>query len=161
MEIRNTTLADLPEVLALFDIARDFMASTGNPTQWRKDFTQLITDDIAQNQSFVCTKNGEIIATFCFFIGIDPCYIKIYNGNWLNESTYGTIHRITAKGKGRGVGSFCLNYCKSLCTNIKIDTHEDNQVMQNFLAKHGFKYCGIIHMEDNQPRLAFQYTENS
>mgnify|MGYP003296922186 CR=1 FL=1 len=44
--------------------------------------------------------------------------------------------------------------------NIRIDTHHDNVVMQRLLKKLGFQYCGIIHLENGDPRLAFQYEKN-
>ena len=34
MEIRKTTLADIPEIMEIYTIARSFMCKTGNPTQW-------------------------------------------------------------------------------------------------------------------------------
>lgn len=157
MNIRKTTLNDLTPVIQLFEEAKKFMASTGNPNQWNRDFTQAITDDIALGQSYVCVENDEILGTFCFCIGEDPTYIEIYDGNWLNQDQYGVIHRITAKTKSGGVGSFCVDYCKSICDNIKIDTHHDNTVMQSFLTKHDFVKCGEIRLENGDPRIAYQY----
>ena len=29
---------------------------------------------------------------------------------------------------------------------IRIDTHSDNKIMQHNIVKHGFTYCGIIHL---------------
>ena len=43
--------------------------------------------------------------------------------------------------------------------NLKIDTHEDNYVMQNMLKKCGFTPCGTIYLEDGEPRIGFQKTE--
>ena len=41
--------------------------------------------------------------------------------------------------------------------NLRIDTHGDNIVMQNLLAKMGFQYCGIVYVEeDRNPRLAYE-----
>lgn len=34
MEIRRTTVEDLPRLLALYARARQFMADHGNPNQW-------------------------------------------------------------------------------------------------------------------------------
>ena len=34
MEIRRATLQDLDRMLEIYDYARAFMRSTGNPTQW-------------------------------------------------------------------------------------------------------------------------------
>ena len=45
--------------------------------------------------------------------------------------------------------------------NVRIDTHEDNYVMQNMLKKLGYTYCGIIHLENGDPRLAYQKCTDS
>ena len=43
------------------------------------------------------------------------------------------------------------NLCKgNRVNNIKIDTHKDNISMQKLLEKNGFKYCGIIYLEDGK-----------
>jgi len=39
-----------------------------------------------------------------------------------------------------------------------VDTHEDNQTMQALLGKHGFSYCGIIHLANGDPRMAYMKT---
>ena len=40
--------------------------------------------------------------------------------------------------------------------NVRVDTHKDNYVMQNMLKKLGYSYCGIIYLENGDPRLAYQ-----
>ena len=77
-------------------------------------------------------------------------------GQWLNDKPYGVIHRIASDGKTKGIGSFCVNWVVSQCGNVRIDTHRDNVVMQNMLKKNGFQYCGIIHIENGEERLAYQ-----
>ena len=42
------------------------------------------------------------------------------------------------------------------CGNLKIDTHEDNVVMQHVLEKNGFERCGKIYTHDGTPRIAYQ-----
>ena len=37
-----------------------------------------------------------------------------------------------------------------------VDTHADNKVMQHLLESEGFTRCGIIHVEDGTPRIAYQ-----
>ena len=88
--------------------------------------------------------------------GIDPTYLKIYDGQWKNDAPYGVVHRITSSGKVKGAASFCLDWAFSQCGNLKIDTHENNVVMQNLLKKNGFTYCGRIYVDDGGERLAFQ-----
>ena len=42
-------------------------------------------------------------------------------------------------------------------SNIRIDTHHDNLVMQKVLNKHGFMKCGVIYLKNGNPRLAYHY----
>ncbi len=46
------------------------------------------------------------------------------------------------------------------CGHLRIDTHNDNIVMQNLLPKPGFVHCGTIYVEeDDAPRLAYEKSE--
>lgn len=161
MEIRKTKNTELDAVLNIYENARKFMADHGNPTQWgnTEPTEKQVIEDIESGNSYVCVENEEIIATFYFFNGPDKIYDKIYEGQWLNEKEYGVVHRIATTGKVRGTGSYCINWAVNKCGNLKIDTHEDNIVMQNMLKKNGFLYCGIIYIEDGSKRLAFQKNE--
>ncbi len=41
-------------------------------------------------------------------------------------------------------------------SNIRIDTHLDNRIMQHVIKKYGFTYCGIIYLASGDERLAYQ-----
>ena len=158
MEIRKASLLELDEIMSVFAHARKFMAEHGNPNQWgtTKPRREDIEDDIKNGCSYVCVNDGSIAATFYYCEEIDPTYIKIYEGEWLNDKPYGVVHRIASAGNTKGAGSFCLNWAFEQCGNLKIDTHHDNVVMQNALKKNGFSYCGIIYLKDGNERMAFQ-----
>ncbi len=49
-----------------------------------------------------------------------------------------------------------MKFCFSHDTNIRIDTHRDNKIMQHNILKHGFTYCGIIYLLSGYERLAYQ-----
>lgn len=161
MEIRKTNISEINEVMKIYGHARQFMAKHGNPNQWgtTKPTRERIEEDIRLGKSYVCIEGEEIAAVFFFDIGDDPTYEKIYDGEWLNDKSYGVVHRIASSGKISGVGSFCINWAFSQCGNLKIDTHRDNIIMQSMLKKNGFSYCGIIYIEDGSERLAFQREE--
>lgn len=158
MEIRKTTMADLPILLKLYENARSFMACHGNPTQWGTAYPsqKLLESDIQSGCSYVCVEHEKIIAAFFYRFGNDETYAKIYNGQWLDEAPYGVVHRITSDGTIRGTASFCLDWALRQCGSLKIDTHRENTVMQHLLRKNGFTYCGIIYLEDGSERLAYQ-----
>ena len=135
MKIRKTTLADLDEVMEIYKKARAFMRAHDNPTQWLggKPTREQIEDDIAKNQSYVCIHENKIAGVLCFFIGIDPTYAKIENGAWLSNDTYAVVHRIASSGEFKGTGSYMMQWAFEQFPNVRIDTHEDNYVMQNML----------------------------
>ncbi len=165
MEIRKTTLQDLPAVMEIYSEARVFMAANGNYRQWgpRKwPPEELIRSDIAEGRSYVCCEEDKVLAVFYYIEGkdIEPTYAVIEEGGWKDPSPYGVVHRIAAGAGTKGAGTFCLNWAYEQCRHIRIDTHGDNHVMQSLLRKLGFTYCGIIHVvEDNDPRLAFEKSD--
>ncbi len=159
MTVRPAAYADVDMANEIYESAREFMKSAGNPTQWdgahpsRED----IIEGIADGTSYVCCDGDEVVATFYFKIGKEPCYRVIYDGEWLDDEPYAAIHRIAVKYPGRRIADECFDYCKSQFDSIKIDTHRDNIPMQRCLARQGFVYCGIIHLENGEERLAYQY----
>ncbi len=158
MEIRKTTAADLDRVMEIYALAREFMAKTGNPHQWKthKPQRELIEKDIETGQSYVCTEKERIIGVLAFIPGDDPTYGVIYDGEWKSQEAYAVVHRIATSGEVKGTGTFMMKWAESQFPHIRIDTHKDNRVMQNMLSKLGYSYCGIIHLEDGDERLAFE-----
>ena len=57
-----------------------------------------------------------------------------------------------------GEGYPSEEFCFSHDTNIRIDTHHDNKIMQHNIQKHGFTYCGIIYLLSGDERMAYQKT---
>ena len=158
MEIRKAKKEDIPEILSIYEQARVFMRQQGNYSQWTGAYPgeETVLEDIARGESYLCVEEEEILGVFCFFCRPDPTYAKIYDGAWLNEEPYGAIHRIAVRAHRRGVPAFCYAYALEHCTNLRIDTHRDNIPMQRSLAKNGFTYCGVIHLANGDPRIAFQ-----
>ena len=158
--IRKSSLDDIPRLMEIFAIARRFMAATGNPHQWADDYPseELLRSDIASGDSYVVVCGDRIVATFVLRGGIDPTYNVIYNGQWLNDSPYATIHRIAGSGEVKGILHRAVQFALQQYGTIRIDTHRDNLVMQRAIVKEGFKYCGIIHCWSGAERLAYQLT---
>lgn len=158
MEIRKTTFADLERVMEIYALAREFMVKTGNPDQWKthKPQRELIEKDIEIGQSYVCIDGGKVVGVLAFIPGEDPTYKVIHGGKWKDNSSYAVVHRIASSGEVKGTGTFMMRWAENQFPHIRIDTHRDNRVMQNMLSKLGYSYCGIIHLEDGDERLAFE-----
>lgn len=159
MTIRKAIFEDMDNILAIYAYAREQMRLSGNPNQWGKDYPsmEIVQKDIANGISYVVTdEKNEICAVFVFVIGEDPTYQKIENGHWLNDDAYGTLHRVAGSGKQRGILRLCLAYCESKMPNVRVDTHEDNRIMQHLLESCGYQRCGTIYVADGSPRIAYQ-----
>ncbi|MBS5114313.1 MAG: N-acetyltransferase [Erysipelotrichaceae bacterium] len=157
--IRQANFNDLKTIMEIYDIARVYMLNSNNPTQWKEGYPSqaLIENDIKQGHLYVIEYHHQIHGVFMFFVGKDPTYDNIENGQWLNELDYGVIHRVASDGKVKGIFNECVAFCKQQINNLKIDTHFDNQTMQHVICKNGFKKCGVIYVEDGTARIAYQW----
>ena len=159
MNIRKAVIEDIDTILPVFDAAKQFMRRVGNDKQWVDGYPskELILDNIRNESFYVCLSDEQQIAgVFYFRIEEDRTYHKIYGGEWLNDKPYGVVHRIASNGMLKGIADFCLQWCFEKCSNLRIDTHRDNIVMQNILLKNGYRRCGIIYLLNGAERIAFQ-----
>lgn len=161
--IRKAKIEDLDEIMRIVEAARKHMVDEGNSGQWINGYPsrELITEDIKKGQFFVRTYEDEggnevVCGEFAFIIGQDPTYVHIEDGQWLNNETYGTIHRMGSDGSRKGMFKESLEFCKTLIPEIRMDTHEKNISMQNACERLGFVRCGRIYVEDGTPRIAYQ-----
>ena len=157
--IRKATFQDLPGIREIYEMARQFMRKNGNHSQWGKgdEPEALIEEDVKKEQLYVLEEDGMIHAVFAFIIGEDPAYLRIEDGNWRSDEPYGAVHRVASDGTVRNVLGQIMDYCKAQILHLRIDTHEDNKVMQHVIEKSGFKRCGIIYVPDGSPRIAYEF----
>ena len=155
-QVRQAKWEDFDRILEIYALARDFMAKTGNPSQWGTNYppVNMLEGDIPAGNLYV-VEDEAIHGVFAYFTEPDPTYAYIENGQWLDDGPYGTIHRVAADGSG-GVFSAVLAYAMECNLHMRIDTHADNKVMQHVLEKHGFQRTGIIYLEDGDPRIAYE-----
>ena len=154
--IRHAKVADLNTIMDLFHYARQKMRESGNHSQWINGYPseEIILNDIEGGNCYLIESNSGITGVFTFIVGEEPNYTDI-DGKWPDDMPYGTIHRIASAQGAKGVADIALDFCKRAGVNIRIDTHADNIPMLRWIAKRGFSYCGIIHVEDGSPRKAF------
>ena len=158
--IRHAVQQDWFHILAIYARAREYMRQTGNPNQWDNHSPALsvIQEDIEKGQLYLLEDNDGIQAVFALIFGEDPTY-GIIEGSWLNDDPYAAIHRVASAGKRKGVLAECLAYCQQTHWNLRIDTHDDNKIMQHLLEKYGFRRCGIIYLENGDPRIAYHLSK--
>lgn len=158
IQIRKALPDDRGEILSIYERARKYMAENGNPSQWGSNYpsSEDVDKDMKRDALYVCESEDGIEAVFMFDIGEEPNYKVIYEGQWKNGESYGFLHRVASAGRKKGMASACMSWCFQRCHNLRGDTHEDNIPMQRVFEKNGFERCGIVHMEDGTPRIAYQ-----
>ena len=165
LTIRKANLNDLEDVLLIYNDARQKF-TIDKTFQWKDNYPNEITykSDLEENNVFVILNNENVVGVMTILLKEEPDY-KVIEGNWLNNEPYITIHRIAVKKDHlhQGLGSKLISFAKQFAldnniTNIKIDTHENNIHMKKMLAKHNFKYCGVIYLHEKnmETRDAFQ-----
>lgn len=150
--IRKASSEDIPAIMAVYDKARSFMRSYGNDVQWTGGYPQpeVIEDDIAKGSLYVI---DDVAGVFFFAVMDDPTYHEI-DGSWSSDRPYGVIHRIASAGS-HGILDKAIDFAFSRIDYLRIDTHEKNIVMNRALSARGFRRCGIIHIADGTPRIAY------
>jgi len=156
--IRKAVESDLLDIKSIVDKARELMKSSGNVNQWVDGYpsSEVLLSDIRSGNAYLLLRENKAVAYFAMTDGPDSTYNFIAEGNWLNDDTYGVLHRIASNGEAKGVFKEILLYASEHYSNIRIDTHHDNKIMQRLLEQNGFVYCGVIFLADGSPRLAYQ-----
>ena len=154
---------DMAAIMQVMDAAKKIMRQSGNMHQWGEGYPSeaVIMSDIEKDGGFVIEDGGNVVGYLAFLPSPEPTYQKIYDGNWLDdEKPYHVIHRIASLPDVHGIFSSIMNFCFARESNIRIDTHRDNAIMQHNIEKQGFTYCGIIYLANGDERLAFQKLNN-
>ncbi|WP_455050928.1 N-acetyltransferase [Hoylesella nanceiensis] len=156
--IRKAIESDLLEIKNIVDKARELMKSSGNINQWVDGYpsSEVLLSDIRSGNAYLLLRENKAVAYFAMIDGPDPTYNLITKGSWLNDDSYGVLHRVASSGEAKGVFKEILLYASEHYSNIRIDTHHDNKIMQRLLEQNGFVYCGVIFLGDGSPRLAYQ-----
>ncbi len=156
-KVTEAKLDELNEIVDVYREAKKFMVDNGNNNQWINGYPslELLKEDINNHQLFVLRNEKEVCGVFAFIIGEDPTY-KVIDGAWMDDSLYGTIHRAGGKTKYKNILKNIVAFCETKINHLRIDTHEDNKIMQHVILKNGFNRCGIIYISDGSPRIAYE-----
>ena len=171
MNIRKTRAADLTAVMGIIEEARRTIAALGI-NQWQNGTPNaaMIAEDIQKEQGRVVEIDGIAVGTFALIFDGEPTYRIIEQGSWslpdrteTGEWSYLAIHRVAVSvaSRGTGVSTAIIRHAEDTArslgrTSLRIDTHEGNVVMRRMLEKHGFVCRGVIHLENGDPRVAYE-----
>lgn len=122
--------------------------------QWQHGYPDKnsILQDIHNGKGYFLTDGHDCFAYLCMDFDGEPAYNDI-KGKWLTEqdANYMVIHRLAFNERYRGIGlsSAVFNLAEQFCKenrikSIRVDTDENNQIMQHIMHKVGFTYCGTI-----------------
>lgn len=160
--IRKARQEDLDGIMSIYARARDYMCANGNPTQWEDGWPsrQAVEKDLLLDRLYVFCAAGSDTPHGVFALKLDAeeAYRHI-DGAWLNERPYGVIHRLASDGTVHGIFAACVDFCKTLCPELRADTHANNRTMQHLLVKCGFVRCGVVDLGigGDSLRIAYQY----
>lgn len=164
MEFRKSEIEDIPMMMEIIKQAQNYFKSK-DIDQWQDGYPneENLREDIIQGESYVMLLDDKIVATAAISFRGESTYNEIYRGNWLSDREYAVVHRVAVNDdyKGQGLSHKIIEFSQKKCkelgySSIKIDTHKDNFVMRSLLEKNGFKYCGIILLEDGAERVAYE-----
>ena len=161
--IRKAIATDMDAIMLVMDAAKKIMRQSGNMSQWGDGYPSeaVITADMEKDGGFVIVEDGGIVGYFAFLPSPEPTYDKIYEGQWIDDETpYHVVHRIASLPSAHRIFSDIMDFCFMHDSNIRIDTHRDNTIMQHVIMKYGFTYCGIIYLLSGDERLAYQKMKN-
>ena len=162
--LKKTTTKDINQVMDVIEQGKSYLKSSG-VDQWQNDYPneEIIKEDIVNGYGYVLEDEGKIVGTVALSFDGEPWYDNIYDGKWITNEDFLVIHRLAVSDNVRGTdaASEILRQAEKLCAlrgvqSIKIDTHEDNVIMQKFVKKNGFEYCGMVILGSEGERLAFE-----
>ena len=163
MELRLARPPEAGQCYQCIEDARAYHRSLGFE-QWHPDYPtlQTILDDIARGIGYAFVDSSGVIGYCCIVFGDEPAYREI-SGAWKTDRPYAVVHRMAFCSRARGtrLSSQAFHLIQALCQSnrvdaIRVDTQEENKVMQHVLDREGFAYCGLVQF-DGGPKLAYEW----
>lgn len=166
--IRIARISDIDAVLAVINDAKELLRERKS-LQWQDGYPdrETIRKDIEKEWLYVNEKEGLIAGVAALVRDPDESYAVIYDGAWLNDRPYFSLHRLAVKKEfyRRGVARELADY---LCAatraagigDIRADTAPENFAMRGLLEQLEFRRCGVIYLSRatcrDPKRIAYQ-----
>ncbi len=164
MKVRPAKKSDLPEIMSIVSaVRRDYFEKNGIP-QWNDGYPEkeIFLSDLDRGELFALSQGENIIGMVTVSFEHEDSYDVIEDGGWRTDGEYAVIHRLAVSPDfhGMGLGAALINLADKLCEQrdvhcVRCDTHEHNAAMRKTLEKCGFRYCGVIHIANGEPRVAY------
>lgn len=165
MNILNANINNISSILNIFNEAKKYIKSQGFD-QWQNDDypnEAILKRDITKDSGYILCDNDKIIGYMALLLDIEPTYSTISSGKWESDFDYATIHRVALSDEYRGkkLSNLLFDFAEKLCIqknirSLRVDTHEQNIPMKKMLKKRKYKHCGIITLENNEKRIAYE-----
>ena len=156
MQLRKATMEDLDTVMDILRDGRNQLAERGID-QWQGDYPneEHIKEDIQHGWAYLVeSDDDQTVGALAIVDAPDHSYDAL-DGKWLVDTDkYQVIHRVAIHSKHAGHGyasrlfESVIDYIKENRKDIKslrIDTHENNEIMQHLITKNGFTKVGELH----------------
>lgn len=180
MKMRYATTADIEQILAITDSARRFQRQCGFH-QWEDGYPayENIAADIAAQGAYIFENEGtsakaaditiegsniverENIVAYAYLTEGDAEYDSL-SRIWHYPGPYGVIHRLAIapnfRGQGLAAQILAMSEAHLAAQGIRamrIDTGQDNIVMQRILSRADYTCRGLHHFSWG-PRLAYE-----
>lgn len=148
MEITQSKLADIDQILSLYDAATALQASK-NMTQWPKIDRNLVILELSEGRQWKMVHQGQIVCVWVVAFE-DP---QIWGERSNQPSVF--IHRIAnhPQFRGRGFVGNIVDWAKDLYSDgpiqfIRLDTVGHNEGLIQVYTSHGFTLLDPVELED-------------
>lgn len=160
--IRKATELDIDRLFVIYEDAKKFMASIGNPNQWKSHGPSKrdLLEEVKFSRLYIIQDvEGEIEGAFSMMDKNDSVYENVCGPGWklTHPENIVVIHKLVSSRKRKGIAKEVFEYARMKANGIRIDTHHDNAPMQHLLRKERFSWVGTITLKDGSLRDAFEY----
>lgn len=158
--LKKTTLSEVDDCLSLLGEARSFQRKLGF-TQWEDGYPsrEIVRGDVTAGNARTIMLGSELIG-YVAVANYDEAYDNIV-GKWNGKGDYVVAHRLALRAdcRGKGLAREVMRLIQSEAVAfgvryMRVDTHENNAIMNDLLRKLGFSLCGTVLMRGSK-RLAY------